>query len=561
MRAQYLDRMDIERERGITIKAQNVRLPWRVGDTDYVLHLIDTPGHVDFTYEVSRSLEACEGAILVVDATQGVEAQTIANANLAMIQGLAILPVINKIDMEVADVERTKEEIENALMLDAADAVMVSAKTGIGIEELLEAVVKQVPPPKGKKNAPLRAMIFDSHFDAYQGVVAYVRVIDGKIEAGTRLKFLSTGREEDVVQVGIFCPKLEATDSLNAGEVGYVMAGVKDIAEVAVGDTITDANNPTLQALPGYRKAKPMVYSGIFPTDTDQYEDLRDALLKLKLNDAALIFEPEVSIALGFGFRTGFLGLLHMDITRERLEREFNLSLIVSAPSVVYRIHKTDDEVFEISNPTEMPEPQSIRYVEEPIVNATIMCPQDYIGPSMRLAQDRRGEFLKLEYPSPNRAVLYYKLPLAEILLDFFDQLKSSTRGYASFDYEFSGFQQAELTKLDIMLNGEPVDALSFITHRDSAYPRARVLVDKLKEVVPRQQFEVKIQAAIGMKVIAASVIRPYRKNVTAKCYGGDISRKRKLLEKQREGKKRMKQIGAVEVPQEAFLSVLKVAE
>jgi GTP-binding protein LepA len=562
MQEQVLDQMDLERERGITIKMTAVRLTYRARDgQEYELNLIDTPGHVDFTYEVSRSLAACEGALLVVDASQGVEAQTIANVNLAMNNHLEIIPVINKIDLPAADPERVKEEIENILMLDASEAILASAKEGIGTEEILEAVVRKIPSPRGDPSAPLRALIFDSHFDPYLGVVVYIRVVDGVVRPGMRIRFMSSGREFEVTSVGFFTPRLQEGDELRTGEVGYLTAGIKTVGDTRVGDTITDAERPAAEPLPGYKPVKPMVFCGLYPVDGEEFSELRDALMKLQLNDAALVFEPETSAALGFGFRCGFLGLLHMDIVQERLEREFGLSLIATAPSVVYRITTTKGEVILLDNPAHWPPQTTIAMVEEPYIRATIFVPSDYVGPMMELAIDRRGEFVKMEYPTPNRVLLTYDLPLAEILLDFYDQLKSRSKGYASFDYEPIGYRPSELVKLDILINGDPVDALSFITHRDRAYARGRALVERLRQVVPRQQFEVRIQAAIGSKVIAAERIPPFRKNVLAKCYGGDVTRKRKLLEKQKEGKKRMKQLGNVEIPQEAFLSVLKVAE
>ncbi|MEJ5253290.1 MAG: elongation factor 4 [Chthonomonadetes bacterium] len=562
MQEQVLDQMDLERERGITIKMTAVRLTYRARDgQEYELNLIDTPGHVDFTYEVSRSLAACEGALLVVDASQGVEAQTIANVNLAMNNNLEIIPVINKIDLPAADPERVKEEIEHILALDPSEAILASAKEGIGTEEILEAVVHKIPPPQGNPDAPLRALIFDSHFDPYLGVVVYIRVVDGVVRPGMRIRFMSTGREFEVTSVGFFTPRLQEGDELRTGEVGYLTAGIKTVGDTRVGDTITDAERPASEPLPGYKPVKPMVYCGLYPVDGEEFTDLRDALMKLQLNDAALVFEPETSAALGFGFRCGFLGLLHMDIVQERLEREFGLSLIATAPSVVYRITTTKGEVIMLDNPAHWPAQTTIASVEEPYIRATIFVPAEYVGAMMELAMERRGEFVKMEYPSPNRVLLTYDLPLAEILLDFYDQLKSRSKGYASFDYEPIGYRQSDLVKLDILINGDPVDALSFITHRERAYSRARALVERLREVVPRQQFEVRIQAAIGSKIIASERIPPFRKNVLAKCYGGDVTRKRKLLEKQKEGKKRMKQLGNVEIPQEAFLSVLKVAE
>ncbi|MGV3617780.1 MAG: translation elongation factor 4 [Fimbriimonas sp.] len=559
---QMLDSMDIERERGITIKMAAVRLLYTAKDGHtYQLNLIDTPGHVDFTYEVSRALAACEGALLVVDASQGVEAQTIANASMAMNQNLEIVPVINKIDLPHADIERAREEIENAVAIDATDAIPCSAKAGIGIDEILEAIVERIPAPMGDPEAPLRALIYDSHFDAYQGAVAYIRVKDGQLKKGDTIQMMATGSKFAVDSTGHFGPGLTVNQGLNTGEVGFVTAAMKSIGDARVGDTVTKGDRAATEALPGYRKALSMVFCGLYPSDGDQYEDLRDAIDKLRLNDASLDFEPETSAALGFGFRCGFLGLLHMEIARERLEREFGLDLILTAPSVDYRLTMKDGEEIHISNPAEWPDPNSISTVEEPTVKATIMVPQEYVGACMTLCQERRGVYVKTEYPTPTRHILHYVLPLGEILLDFFDKLKSATRGYASFDYELSDYLQSNLVKVDILLNGDAVDALSFIVHKDFAYNRGRAMVERLKEVVPRQQYEVRVQAAIGAKVIAADSIKPFRKNVIAKCYGGDITRKRKLLEKQKEGKKRMKQIGSIELPQEAFLSVLKVAE
>ncbi len=562
MQEQVLDSMDIERERGITIKMTAVSFTYRADDgEEYELNLIDTPGHVDFTYEVSRSLAACEGALLVVDAVQGVEAQTLANVNLALANNLEIIPIINKIDLPAADPERVKKEIEEVLALDASDALLVSAKEGIGIKEVLEAVVKRIPFPKGDPNAPLRALIFDSHFDTYLGVVAYIRVVDGCLRRGMSIQMMSNGKVFEVTGLGVFRPDMVPVEELSAGEVGWVTANMKEVGDVRVGDTITEANHPASQPLPGYRPVKPMVFCGLYPVDSEDYDDLRDALAKLQLNDAALVYEPETSAALGFGFRCGFLGLLHMDVVQERLEREFGLNLIATAPSVVYRVVTTDGKIVEVDNPAHLPPVVKIRHIEEPIVNATILVPSEYVGPVMELCTERRGVFVNMEYTGENRVLLSYRLPLAEILLDFFDQLKSRTRGYASFDYEPAGYERSDLVKLDILINGDPVDALSFITHRERAYPRARQLVDRLKEIVPRQLFEVRIQAAIGSKVIAANRIPPLRKNVLAKCYGGDVTRKRKLLERQKEGKKRMKMVGRVELPQEAFLSVLKIGE
>jgi GTP-binding protein LepA len=559
---QMLDSMDIERERGITIKMAAVRLLYTAKDGEtYQLNLIDTPGHVDFTYEVSRALAACEGALLVVDASQGVEAQTIANASMAMNQNLEIVPVINKIDLPHADIERAREEIENAVAIDATDAIPCSAKAGIGIDEILEAIVHRIPAPAGDPQAPLRALIYDSHFDAYQGAVAYVRIKDGQVKKGDTIQMMSSGSKFAVDSTGHFGPGLTVNQGLATGEVGFITAAMKSIGDARVGDTVSQADRVAKEALPGYRKALSMVFCGLYPSDGDQYEDLRDAIDKLRLNDASLDFEPETSAALGFGFRCGFLGLLHMEIARERLEREFGLDLILTAPSVDYRITMKSGEVIHISNPAEWPDPNDIASVEEPTVKATIMVPQEYVGACMTLCQERRGVYVKTEYPTPTRHILHYVLPLGEILLDFFDKLKSSTRGYASFDYELSDYLQSNLVKVDILLNGDGVDALSFIVHKDFAYNRGRAMVERLKEVVPRQQYEVRVQAAIGAKVISADTIKPFRKNVIAKCYGGDITRKRKLLEKQKEGKKRMKQIGSIELPQEAFLSVLKVAE
>lgn len=559
---QSLDTMELERERGITIKMTAVRLEYKAknGET-YQFNLIDTPGHVDFTYEVSRALYACEGALLLVDATQGVEAQTIANANMAMNQNLEIIPVVNKMDLPHADLEMAKEEIENALAIDASDAIPCSAKSGMGIEDILEAVVERIPPPSGDPSKPLRALIFDSHFDTYQGAIAYCRVVDGSVKPGDKIRMMSTGKNFDVDEVGVFRPKLERGQEFQTGEVGFITGAIKTIGDAQVGDTITSAPTPASEPLPGYRKAKPMVYCGLYPTDSDDYEDLRDAIQRLQLNDASLEFEPETSAALGFGFRCGFLGLLHMDIARERLEREFDLDLILTAPSVDYIVHTTDGKAHHISNPSQFPPAHHIDRIEEPMVNATIMVPNEYVGTVMTLCQDRRGTYKRTEYPTQMRAILYYDLPLGEILLDFFDKLKSTTKGYASFDYELADYAASDLVKVDILLNGDPVDALSFIVNRQFSYYRGKAIVEQLRKVVPRQQYEVRVQAAIGMKVIAADTIKPFRKNVIAKCYGGDVSRKRKLLEKQKKGKKRMKNIGSIEVPQEAFLSVLKVAE
>ena len=562
MQDQLLNSMDIERERGITIKMAAVRLNYQSKDGHaYELNLIDTPGHVDFTYEVSRSLAACEGAILVVDAAQGVEAQTLANVNLAMNNNLAIVPVINKIDLPAADPDRVAEEMEETLAIDSSEIIRASAKEGIGIEDILEAVVKIVPPPVGSLEKPLRALVFDSHFDAYLGVVAYVRVVDGEVGPGTQIRMMATGKTFEVSGVGVFAPRMKAAQNLRAGEVGYLTASVKTVGDCRVGDTVTLSHGGATEALPGYRQAKPMVFCGLYPIDSTQYQDLKEALSRLQLNDAALSYEPESSAALGFGFRCGFLGLLHLDIVQERLEREFNLTLIATAPSVIYRVHKTTGEVLDIDNPANLPAPQTINFIEEPLVDATIMVPSNYIGAVMELTQERRGKFVKMESSTFNRSTIHYKLPLNEILMDYFDQLKSRTKGYASFDYEFAEYEESKLVKLDILLNSDPVDALSFITHRDKAYARGRQLVEKLKTIIPRQMFEVRIQAAIGAKVIAAEQISALRKNVLAKCYGGDITRKRKLLEKQKEGKKRMKAIGSVEIPQEAFMSVLTIGD
>ncbi|MBW5444925.1 elongation factor 4 [Cohnella sp. CFH 77786] len=562
MQDQVLDSMDLERERGITIKLQAVRLQYKADDGEtYTLHLIDTPGHVDFTYEVSRSLAACEGALLVVDAAQGIEAQTLANVYLALDNNLEILPVINKIDLPSAEPERVKQEVEDVIGLDASDAVLASAKNGIGIKEILEQAVKKIPAPQGDRNAPLKALIFDSYYDAYKGVICFIRVIDGTIKQGTRIKFMGTGAAFDVVEVGTFRPRATPVDELGPGDVGYVTASIKNVKDTRVGDTITDAKNPTTEPLPGYRRINPMVFCGLYPIDSTDYNDLRDALEKLELNDASLRFEPETSQALGFGFRCGFLGMLHMEIIQERIEREFNIPLITTAPSVIYKVTLTSGETLDISNPSEYPEQGKIDQVEEPYVKASVIVPNDYVGAIMELCQGKRGEFIDMQYLDANRVTLKYDIPLAEIVYDFFDQLKSSTKGYASFDYELSGYRASNLVKMDILLNGEKVDALSFIVHRDRAYQRGRVICEKLKDLIPRQMFEVPIQAAIGQKIISRETIKAMRKNVLAKCYGGDITRKRKLLEKQKEGKKRMKQVGSVEVPQEAFMAVLKLDE
>ncbi|QUR68238.1 elongation factor 4 [Mycobacterium spongiae] len=561
MRAQYLDRMDIERERGITIKAQNVRLPWRTGDDEFVLHLIDTPGHVDFTYEVSRALEACEGAVLLVDAAQGIEAQTLANLYLALDRDLTIIPVLNKIDLPAADPDRYAGEIAHIIGCEPADVLRVSGKTGEGVDELLDEVVRQVPPPEGDADAPTRAMIFDSVYDIYRGVVTYVRVVDGKISPRERIAMMSTGATHELLEVGIVSPEPKASEGLGVGEVGYLITGVKDVRQSKVGDTVTTARHGAEEALTGYREPKPMVYSGLYPVDGSDYPNLRDALDKLQLNDAALTYEPETSVALGFGFRCGFLGLLHMEITRERLEREFDLDLISTSPNVVYRVvlegkaGKADDAVV-VTNPSDWPEGK-IRTVYEPVVKTTIIAPSEFIGTIMELCQARRGELGGMDYLSPERVELRYTIPLGEIIFDFFDSLKSRTRGYASLDYEDAGEQEAQLVKVDILLQGEAVDAFSAIVHKDGAAAYGNKMTAKLKELIPRQQFEVPVQAAIGSKIIARENIRAIRKDVLSKCYGGDITRKRKLLEKQREGKKRMKTIGRVDVPQEAFVAAL----
>ncbi|HAA3967421.1 TPA: translation elongation factor 4 [Listeria monocytogenes] len=562
MKNQLLDSMELERERGITIKLNAVQLKYKAKDGEtYIFHLIDTPGHVDFTYEVSRSLAACEGAILVVDAAQGIEAQTLANVYLALDNDLEILPVINKIDLPAADPERVREEIEDVIGLDASDAVLASAKSGIGIEDILEQIVEKVPEPSGDVNKPLKALIFDSVFDAYRGVIANIRIMDGVVKAGDRIKMMSNGKEFEVTEVGVFSPKATPRDELLVGDVGYLTAAIKNVGDTRVGDTITLANNPAEEALDGYRKLNPMVYCGLYPIDSSKYNDLRDALEKLELNDSALQFEAETSQALGFGFRCGFLGLLHMEIIQERIEREFNIDLITTAPSVIYHVNLTDGSNIVVDNPAEMPEPGVIESVEEPYVKATVMVPNDYVGAVMELAQNKRGNFITMEYLDDIRVSIVYEIPLSEIVYDFFDQLKSSTKGYASFDYELIGYKASKLVKMDILLNAEKVDALSFIVHRDFAYERGKIIVEKLKELIPRQQFEVPIQAAIATKIVSRSTIKALRKNVLAKCYGGDVSRKRKLLEKQKEGKKRMKQIGSVEVPQEAFMAILKMDE
>ena len=563
MQEQVLDNMDLERERGITIKSQAVRLIYRAQDgEEYQFNLIDTPGHVDFNYEVSRSLAACEGAVLIVDAAQGIEAQTLANVYLALDNNLEILPVINKIDLPSANPKWAKQEIEDIIGIPAEDAPEISAKNGINIEEVLERIITDIPAPAGDVNAPLKALVFDSVYDQYRGVMVLMRVFDGSIRKGSRVKMMATGKEFDVVEVGIFGPgRFLPVDELSAGMVGYFTASIKTVSDTRVGDTVTLAENPTAEALPGYKKVNPMVYCGIFPVDGAKYPDLRDALEKLQLNDAALFFEPETSVALGFGFRCGFLGLLHLEIIQERLEREYNLDLVTTAPSVIYKVYLTDGTSFDLSNPSNMPDPARIEKMEEPIVKAEIMLPKDYVGPIMELCQQRRGEYISMEYLDSSRVMLTYHMPLNEIIYDFFDVLKSRSRGYASFDYSLLGYQESELVKLDILVNREPVDALSFIVHKDSATERGRKMCEKLKKEIPRHLFEIPIQAAIGSKIIARETISAMRKDVLAKCYGGDISRKKKLLEKQKEGKKRMRQIGSVEVPQKAFMSVLKLDE
>jgi GTP-binding protein LepA len=560
MSDQVLDDMDLERERGITIKAHSVRLNYRAKNgEDYILNLIDTPGHVDFSYEVSRSLSACEGALLVVDAAQGVEAQTLANTYLALEHNLEIIPVLNKIDLPGADIPRIKDQIENIIGLDAQDAILASAKEGIGTEEILEAIVHRLPPPKGDYDSPLKALIFDSWFDPYRGVIVLVRVIDGTIRKGMQIRMVNTGQSFTVEQVGVITPKFQEIDALTVGEVGFVIANIKRVADTKIGDTITEAARPTPDPFPGYQEIKPMVFAGLYPTNSADYEDLRDALSKLQLNDSAFFYEPDTSGALGFGFRCGFLGLLHMEIVQERLEREFNLSLITTAPGVRYRITTTKGEVIEIHNPSKLPDPAAIAKFEEPLITAMILTSDEYLGPILKLAEDKRGVQKGFEYVTRNRVLVTYDLPLNEIVLDFYDRLKSASRGYASLDYKLSGYQESRLVKLDILVSGEPVDALSLIVHQDTSVVRGRALAEKMKELIPRQMFEVVIQAAIGSKIIAREVVRAMRKNVLAKCYGGDITRKRKLLEKQKEGKKRMKSIGKVDIPQEAFLAILKV--
>ena len=560
MEEQILDSMDLERERGITIKAQAVRSIYTARDgQEYMLNFIDTPGHVDFTYEVSRALAACEGALLVIDATQGIEAQTLANVYLALDNDLEIIPVINKIDLPSADPERVKHEIEDVIGIDASEAVLTSAKTGIGIEDVLEAIVAKIPAPKGDAQKPLKALVFDSKFDAYKGVVLYFRVIEGRVRKGMKIRMMATGAEFEVTEVGVFKPNPVIVDELDAGQVGFLAAAIKNVKDARVGDTITDANNPAAEALPGYRKATPMVYCGLYPVENSDYDNLRDALEKLQLNDASLVFEPETSVALGFGFRCGFLGLLHMDVIKERLEREYNLALITTAPNVIYEVFRTNGDVELVDNPSNFPDPTVIDHVEEPYVNATIIVPKDYVGAVMELSQEKRGEYENMTYLDETRVMIHYALPLSEIIFDYFDRLKSATRGYASLDYELAGYRASDLVKVDILLNGDPVDALSAIVHREKATVRGRQLVEKLRSLIPRQMFEIPVQAAIGNKIIARENVRALRKDVLAKCYGGDISRKRKLLEKQKEGKKRMKQVGSVELPQEAFMAILKM--
>ena len=562
MEAQVLDSMDLERERGITIKAQSVRILYKAQDgEEYILNLIDTPGHVDFSYEVSRSLAACEGALLVVDAAQGVEAQTLANVYLALEHDLEIIPVINKIDLPSADPDRVKQEIEDIIGLDASEAVLCSAKSGIGIPDILEAIVNKVPAPPDKSDEPTRALIFDSRFDAYKGAIAYVRVKEGTIKAKDTIRMMHDKKDFDVTELGIFTPNLVPVQELPCGSVGCIAASIKNVADCHVGDTVTLADNPAPEPLPGYRKAVSMVYCGLYPTESKDYENLRDALEKLQLNDAALEYEAETSLALGFGFRCGFLGLLHMDVIQERLEREYNLTLITTAPSVNYKVYKTNGEILEVDNPAKLPPPTEIDYIEEPYVKATTIVPKDFVGTIMELSQDKRGEYQSMEYLDETRVSVVYHLPLSEIIYDYFDKLKSATKGYASLDYELIGYKQSPMVKMDILLNSEPVDALSIIVHKDRAATRGRALAEKLKELIPRQMFEIPIQAAVGTKIVARETVKAWRKDVLAKCYGGDISRKRKLLEKQKAGKKRMKAVGSVEIPQEAFMAILKVED
>ncbi|WP_252502897.1 translation elongation factor 4 [Sporosarcina sp. Marseille-Q4943] len=562
MKSQTLDSMDLERERGITIKLNAVQLSYTAKNgEEYTFHLIDTPGHVDFTYEVSRSLAACEGALLVVDAAQGIEAQTLANVYLALDNDLEILPVINKIDLPAADPDKVKKEIEDVIGLDASEAVHASAKAGIGIEEILEQIVEKVPAPTGDPEAPLKALIFDSHYDQYKGVIVNIRIVEGTVKPGDKIRMMATGKEFEVIETGVFTPNISMRDELSVGDVGFLSAAIKNVGDTRVGDTITNAKNPASEPLPGYRRLNPMVFCGLYPIDSSKYVDLREALEKLELNDSALEYEAETSQALGFGYRCGFLGLLHMEIIQERIEREFKIDLITTAPSVIYNVVTTDGKELKVDNPSMMPDAQKIDHVEEPYVKASIMVPNEYVGSVMELCQSKRGNFITMDYLDASRVNIIYELPLAEIVYDFFDQLKSGTKGYASFDYELIGYKTSKLVKMDILLNGEQVDALSFIVHRDFSYERGKAIVEKLKNLIPRQQFEVPVQAAIGQKIVARSTIKSIGKNVLAKCYGGDISRKRKLLEKQKEGKKRMKQVGSVEVPQEAFMAVLKMDE
>ncbi len=562
MEDQVLDSMDLERERGITIKLQAVHLSYKAKDGEiYELNLIDTPGHVDFTYEVSRSLAACEGALLVVDAVQGIEAQTLANVYLALENNLEIISVINKIDLPSAEPERVQQEIEDVIGLDASEAILASAKTGIGIEEILERVVTTVPAPTGDDEAPLKALIFDSKFDAYKGAISYVRIVDGRVSKGTTMKMMATGKVFEVTEVGVFAPAMTIVEELKAGQVGFIAASIKNVKDTQVGDTITDANNSALQPLPGYRRATPMVFCGLYPVDSSDYNRMRDSLEKLHLNDASLVFEPETSVALGFGFRCGFLGLLHMEIIQERLEREYDLNLITTAPSVIYKVNTLKGNVISIDNPSNLPPIESITSIEEPVVKATILVPAEYVGAIMELNQEKRGTYVAMDYVSKSRVKLIYELPLSEIVFDYFDQLKSRTKGYASLDYELCGYKETDLVKIDVLLNGEMVDALSFIVHRAKSYNRGRKLVEKLRTIIPRQMFEIPIQSVIGNKVIARETVSAMRKDVLSKCYGGDISRKRKLLEKQKVGKKRMKQVGNVEVPQDAFMAVLKIED
>lgn len=563
MQEQVLDNMDLERERGITIKAQTVRTVYKAKNgEEYIFNLIDTPGHVDFNYEVSRALAACDGAILVVDAAQGIEAQTLANVYLALDHDLDVFPVINKIDLPSADPEKVINEIEDVIGIEAQDAPLISAKNGINIDQVLEAIVEKVPAPEGDANAPLQALIFDSLYDSYKGVIAFVRIKNGTVKKGVPIKMMATGATAEVVEVGYFgAGQFIPCEELSAGMVGYITASIKNVRDTAVGDTITELNNPCSEPLPGYKKVQSMVYCGVYPADGAKYPDLKDALEKLQLNDASLFYEPETSIALGFGFRCGFLGLLHLEIIQERLEREYNLDLVTTAPSVIYRVHKTNGEMIELTNPSNLPDPSEIEYMEEPIVNAEIMVSKDYVGSIMELCQQRRGRYVSMEYMEATRALIKYELPLNEIIYDFFDALKSRSRGYASFDYELKGYEQSQMVKLDILINREEVDALSFIVHKDSAYERGRRMCEKLKDEIPRHLFEIPIQAAVGGKVIARETVKAMRKDVLAKCYGGDISRKKKLLEKQKEGKKRMRQVGNVEIPQSAFMSVLKLDE